>query len=87
MVKKVFKKTTFTQKYGDRCNGGLSWCCKKNNFNIEITRSGLSWYVLAHRKKDDRYWNSLWIKKTWKELDDAMEFVSKFDYELLKSQL
>lgn len=87
MVKKIFNKTTFTQKYGDRCNRGLSWCCRKNNFNIEIIRSGLSWYILAHRKKDDVYWNSLWIKKRWDELDEAMDFVSKFDYEKLKAQL
>jgi hypothetical protein len=87
MVKKVLNKTTFTQKYGDRCNKGLSWCCRKNHFNIEIIRSGLSWYILAHRTKDDAYWNSLWIKKRWDELDDAMDFVSKFDYEKLKAQL
>jgi hypothetical protein len=29
----------------------------------------------------------LWIKKRWDELDDAMDFVSKFDYEKLKAQL
>jgi len=87
MLKKVFNKTTFVQKYEQGCYRKLSWSCKKNHFDIEIIRSELSWYILAHRKKDDIYWNSLWIKKRWEELEDAMEFVCKFDYEQLKKQL
>jgi hypothetical protein len=39
---------------------------------------------LAHRKKDDKWWNSLWIKKKWNELEDAMEFVNNFDYDKVK---
>lgn len=84
MKKKVFKKTTFVQKYEHGCYRKLSWCCRKNNFNIEIIRSDFSWYILAHRKKDDKWWNSLWIKKKWNELEDAMEFVNNFDYDKVK---
>ena len=77
VTKKVVNKTTFTQKMEWTT---LSWNCRKDNFHIQISRTGLSWYILAHRKKDDVYWNSLWTKMCWKNLEDAMEFASKFNY-------
>jgi len=83
VTKKVLNKTTFTQKY-DGFLKRLTWCCKKKKFDIEIIRSNLTWYVLAHRKIDDVYWNSLWYKTSWERLEDAMEFATKFDYETQK---
>jgi hypothetical protein len=77
VTKKVINKTTFIQKVENRT---LSWNCRKNNFHIQIERYGLSWYILAHRKKDDVYWNSLWTEMCWNNLEDAMEFASKFNY-------
>ena len=82
MVKKVFNGATFTQKMEWKT---LTWNCRKNNFHIQIERYGLSWYILAHRKKDDVYWNSLWAEMRWNSLEDAMEFASKFNYETIKN--
>ena len=82
MVKKVFNGVTFTQKMEWKT---LTWNCRKNNFNIQIERYGLKWYILAHRKKDDVYWNSLWTLTSWNTLEDAMEFASKFNYETIKN--
>jgi hypothetical protein len=77
MEKKVVNKTTFIQKMEWKT---LTWNCRKNNFHIQIERYGLKWYILAHRKKDDTYWNSLWTLTSWNTLEDAMEFASKFNY-------
>jgi hypothetical protein len=82
MVKKVFKGTTFTQKMEWKT---LTWNCRKDNFYITIERYGLKWYILAHRKKDDVYWNSLWTLTSWNTLEETMEFASKFNYETIKN--
>jgi len=84
VTKKVVNKTTFTQKVEYGFNS-VSWNCRKDNFHIKIERYGLSWYILAHRKKDDVYWNSLWTEMRWNSLEDAMEFASKFNYEKQKN--
>jgi hypothetical protein len=80
VTKKVVNKTTFIQKVEGKFSLSVSWNCRKDNFHIQISRNGLSWYILAHRKKDDVYWNSLWTKMCWNSLEDAMEFASKFNY-------
>jgi hypothetical protein len=82
MVKKVFNGTTFTQKIEGRI---LTWNCRKDNFHIQIERYGLKWYILAHRKKDDVYWKSLWTLTSWNGLEETMEFASKFNYQTIKN--
>jgi len=82
MVKKVFKGTTFTQKMEWTT---LSWNCRKDNFHIQIARHGICWYILAYRKKDDTYWNSLWTKKVFSTIEDAMDFASKFNFQTIKN--
>jgi len=76
MEKKVFNKTTFSQKMENRT---LSWNCRKNGFYISIERFNLSWYILATRKKDNATWNSLWTDTRWNTLEEAMEFASNFN--------
>lgn len=76
MLKKVINKTTFTQKMENRT---LSWNCRKNGFYISIERNGLSWYILATRKKDNATWNSLWTDTRWNTLEETMEFASNFN--------
>lgn len=76
MEKKVFNKTTFTQKMENRT---LSWNCRKGGFHIEIQKYGIGWYILATRKKDNATWNSLWTETRWNTLEEAMEFTSKFN--------
>jgi hypothetical protein len=82
VTKKVVNKTTFTQKMEWKT---LTWNCRKDNFHIKIERYGLSWYILAHRKKDDTYWNSLWTKKVFSTIEDAMDFGSKFNFQTIKN--
>jgi hypothetical protein len=80
MEKKVFNKTTFTQKVERGFSRAqVSWVCRKGGFNITIERNFLSWYILAERKKDSATWNSLWNNQQWKDLEEAMEFASNFD--------
>lgn len=79
MLKKIINKTTFTQKIEGGFRPNISWNCRKNGFYISIERNGLSWYILATRKKDNATWNSLWTVTSWKTLEDAMKFASNFN--------
>jgi len=79
MEKKVFNKTTFTQKVETGFRPTISWNCRKNGFYISIERYSLSWYILATRKKDNATWNSLWTDTHWNTLEEAMEFASNFN--------
>lgn len=80
MEKKVFNKTTFTQKIERSfIKPEVSWVCRKGGFHLEIQKYGIGWYILATRKKDNATWNSLWTETRWNTLEEAMEFASKFN--------
>jgi hypothetical protein len=79
MEKKVFNKTTFTQKVERGFRPSVYWDCRKGGFHLEIQKHGIGWYILATRKKDNATWNSLWTETRWNTLEDAMEFASNFN--------
>ena len=62
-----------------------TWTGRKNNIKFEINETYEGYYyILANYIKEDMYWNSLWNKIRFNNLDEAKEYCEKLNIELLK---
>ena len=62
-----------------------TWTGRKNNIKFEIneTYEG-DYYILANYIKEDIYWNSLWNKIRFDNLEDVKEYCEKLNIKSLK---